>query len=801
MSNTNIRLKRSAVPSRVPTTGQLDLGELAINTYDGVVYVKRDQSGTEQILKFIPQTAIVDLIDSDYVRARVKTNQNLSTGDSVEFLDVTATQANFEHINFETTHVDNPVYGQMCWNDNDGTVNIGMKGNNVVLQVGQENIVYVKNSTGSTITNGTPVGISTSQDGRIVIAPYIADDSAFMPEEFLGVATEDIPNDTLGFVNTYGYVRGMNTSSFSVGDVLYASGDSAGVLVNDAPLSPKLKVFVGIVTASDSADGSIFVKPVKVPVSSDITYDNTTSQLISTNVKGALDELQASKASIDQLSSNITFFPTTDSASVSGYFNLVTTKSDSRYDSAAVNVNTPTITGDDVLIASVISDAGIVSGQIDTVNVTTLGNIRKVSGGFLRNANFYFEIYLRDSAGNENLLTTSGVTPTVSSATYEQFSASAQITNINISPLDRFVYKYYGNRVGGIGADPVYQFQFGGSVPVRTLFPVPVSVIPSDSAGDIVLNTSSFNNILSGADTNVQLAMNTLDNHNHTTSQIPEGSRLYYTSARANAAIDARVTKTFVDNLDVDADTLDGQQGAYYLNYNNLNNKPTLDNILTNGDSSTLPATLGGLSVSGYGQVIDSAGIWVGDPTGLQGATGPTGPQGTTGATGPTGPQGTQGIQGIQGIQGPNGPSTTINAADDTSDTSLFPVMVTAAGSNQTAKVTTTKLGFNASTGTLSVTALTETSSERFKENIRKMSSEEALEFINQIQGVLFDRKDNSSVDEPGFIAEQVVDILPSTVSFDDDGNIDSIKYTRIIPYLVECIKQLTKRIEELENG
>jgi hypothetical protein len=41
-------IKRSAVPAKVPTTSDLDLGELAINTYDGKVYIKKD-SGTASI--------------------------------------------------------------------------------------------------------------------------------------------------------------------------------------------------------------------------------------------------------------------------------------------------------------------------------------------------------------------------------------------------------------------------------------------------------------------------------------------------------------------------------------------------------------------------------------------------------------------------------------------------------------------------------------------------------------------------------------------------------------------------------
>lgn len=51
MANT-IRIKRSAVPGKIPLTSDLVLGELAINTYDGVLYIKQDTTstgGTESI--------------------------------------------------------------------------------------------------------------------------------------------------------------------------------------------------------------------------------------------------------------------------------------------------------------------------------------------------------------------------------------------------------------------------------------------------------------------------------------------------------------------------------------------------------------------------------------------------------------------------------------------------------------------------------------------------------------------------------------------------------------------------------
>ena len=46
-----IKLKRSSTTWNVPTTSQLDLGELAINTADGKMFIKKDVSGTESIVE------------------------------------------------------------------------------------------------------------------------------------------------------------------------------------------------------------------------------------------------------------------------------------------------------------------------------------------------------------------------------------------------------------------------------------------------------------------------------------------------------------------------------------------------------------------------------------------------------------------------------------------------------------------------------------------------------------------------------------------------------------------------------
>jgi len=58
MANT-IKIKRSAVQNKVPTTGDLQLGELAINTFDGKLYTKKD-NGTASVVEIGGSATLAD---------------------------------------------------------------------------------------------------------------------------------------------------------------------------------------------------------------------------------------------------------------------------------------------------------------------------------------------------------------------------------------------------------------------------------------------------------------------------------------------------------------------------------------------------------------------------------------------------------------------------------------------------------------------------------------------------------------------------------------------------------------------
>ena len=65
--NTNIKLRRSATSGAIPTTANLDLGELAINTYDGKLFLKKNVSGTESIVEIGSSTESQEAVWTEYV--------------------------------------------------------------------------------------------------------------------------------------------------------------------------------------------------------------------------------------------------------------------------------------------------------------------------------------------------------------------------------------------------------------------------------------------------------------------------------------------------------------------------------------------------------------------------------------------------------------------------------------------------------------------------------------------------------------------------------------------------------------
>lgn len=146
--------------------------------------------------------------------------------------------------------------GRLSWNADDGTLNLGMPGDSVALQIGQEILIYVKNTSGSAISNGTPVYVSGASGTNIEVG--LADASVQdNNRKTIAVTTEDIENNSFGYVTAFGFVRDIDTSSFSEGDALYVA--SGGGLTNVKPSVPLGITRVGYCVRSNSSVGEIFV--------------------------------------------------------------------------------------------------------------------------------------------------------------------------------------------------------------------------------------------------------------------------------------------------------------------------------------------------------------------------------------------------------------------------------------------------------------------------------------------------------------------------------------------------------------
>ena len=166
-----------------------------------------------------------------------------------------------DYIDFDQSAPHASRMARLAWNDVDQTADLGME-YGVVQQIGLETYARVANFTGSTIPNGTVVGFTGAvPDSALSIAPYLAN-GATNTLYIVGVMTHDLPDTgEKGYCTTWGFVRNLDTSAFTLGDILYASPTVAGAFTNVKPTAPNNVVPIAAVLQVGAADGVIFVRP------------------------------------------------------------------------------------------------------------------------------------------------------------------------------------------------------------------------------------------------------------------------------------------------------------------------------------------------------------------------------------------------------------------------------------------------------------------------------------------------------------------------------------------------------------
>ena len=77
----DIRLRRSAVAGAVPSVSDLNLGELALNTYDGKLYAKKSVSGTDSIVELSGGGTAQNTIWNEFIYSISSTTSTISGND------------------------------------------------------------------------------------------------------------------------------------------------------------------------------------------------------------------------------------------------------------------------------------------------------------------------------------------------------------------------------------------------------------------------------------------------------------------------------------------------------------------------------------------------------------------------------------------------------------------------------------------------------------------------------------------------------------------------------------------------
>lgn len=115
-------------------------------------------------------------------------------------------------------------------------------------------------------------------------------------------------------------------------------------------------------------------------------------------------------------------------------------------------------------------------------------------------------------------------------------------------------------------------------------------------------------------------------------------------------------------------------------------------------------------------------------------------------------------------------------------------------GTMSTVGVSSTKLQYNPSTGTVTSTDFNSTSDITLKTNLERLSN--PSDILQKINGYSFDWKDGSG-SSYGVVAQEVEQVLPNSVKTDTTK---SVNYSSLIPVLIEALKEQTTKIDQLET-
>ncbi len=279
---TNLAITNTAISDE--TTRATNAENNLQSQIDSVVLVNSTQDG--QISNLQSQIDVLNGIDNDYdtrldnleTGLTAVENKNLEQDTRLDGIDaellnkankgdntditslsgITGGISTVDYIDFNTLPIAAIQEARVRWNEADGTLEIGLKGGNVVLQVGQEQVTMVQNDTGSNMFEGQAVYLQGSTGNNLNVLLAQANSEQKSSKTF-GVLTENINHNNKGFVTTSGLVRNINTLNLTQGAAIWLDPNTPGGLTTTKPVAPNHLVLVGWCVRQHETVGSIFV--------------------------------------------------------------------------------------------------------------------------------------------------------------------------------------------------------------------------------------------------------------------------------------------------------------------------------------------------------------------------------------------------------------------------------------------------------------------------------------------------------------------------------------------------------------
>jgi hypothetical protein len=184
-----------------------------------------------------------------------------------------------DSIRFEATNGGPTQLGEMAWESSDGSID-AMLESGVIVAMGEDLVIRVRNTTASPITKGTALAYdgTSGASGRIEVKPWVG---ANIPTAklFLGFAACDMPANSNGYSQWFGKLAEINTSggaqTWLDEQIIYAVPGASATLTNVAPTSGEYAAAAVVINAGSGTSGILFVRPTFEVASSTSATANT----------------------------------------------------------------------------------------------------------------------------------------------------------------------------------------------------------------------------------------------------------------------------------------------------------------------------------------------------------------------------------------------------------------------------------------------------------------------------------------------------------------------------------------------